>query len=47
MALNWGDGEYTWSDPQVAACLAVGVLLLTIFGFYGELNLLTYASWNS
>jgi MFS family permease len=36
IALNWGDGLYAWADPQVSTCLAVGILLLVIFAFYGE-----------
>lgn len=36
LALDWAGGAYTWSDPHVAAPLAIGLALLVIFGAYGE-----------
>jgi hypothetical protein len=38
MALNWGNGQYVWSDSNVVGCLVVGISLLAIFCLYGELN---------
>lgn len=35
LALDWAGGAYTWSDPQVAAPLALGLALLVVFGAYG------------
>ncbi|PSN68178.1 MFS general substrate transporter [Corynespora cassiicola Philippines] len=34
LALNWAGGRYPWSDPHVAANLAVGLVLLIAFGLY-------------
>ncbi|KAL1877918.1 hypothetical protein Daus18300_002271 [Diaporthe australafricana] len=34
LALDWVGGAYTWSDPHVAAPLAVGLALLVAFGVY-------------
>lgn len=36
LALDWAGGAYTWSDPHVAAPLALGLALLVVFGAYGE-----------
>lgn len=36
LALDWAGGSYAWSDPHVAAPLAVGLALLIAFGLYGE-----------
>jgi hypothetical protein len=35
MALNWGSGLYPWSNPRVAAPLAIGLFCLALFGVYG------------
>ncbi|CAK7237427.1 hypothetical protein SCUCBS95973_009956 [Sporothrix curviconia] len=34
LALDWGGGTYGWSDAHVAAPLAVGLVLLVLFGVY-------------
>ena len=38
LALDWAGGTYAWSDPHVAATLAVGLVLLVCFCFYGNGN---------
>lgn len=37
LALNWAAGDYAWSDPHVAANLAVGLVFFAFFCLYGEL----------
>ena len=39
LALNWAGGAYGWSDPHVAAPLAIGLALLVGFGAYGRSTL--------
>ncbi|CAK7213693.1 hypothetical protein SBRCBS47491_001892 [Sporothrix bragantina] len=34
LALDWGGGTYSWSNAHVAAPLAVGLVLLVLFGVY-------------
>lgn len=36
LALDWVGGAYTWSDPHVAAPLALGLALLVAFAGYGK-----------
>lgn len=39
MALAWSSGTYKWDDTHVAVPLAIGLLLLLLFGFYREWKL--------
>ncbi|AEO65543.1 b6246144-b555-4864-ba49-ca1a76f0f3a2 [Thermothielavioides terrestris] len=34
LALDWAGGAYAWSDPHVAAPLAIGLALFVLFGLY-------------
>lgn len=36
LALDWVGGAYPWSDPHVAAPLALGLALLVAFAGYGK-----------
>lgn len=36
LALDWVGGAYPWSDPHVAAPLAIGLALLVAFAGYGK-----------
>lgn len=38
LALNWAAGDYAWSDPHVAAPLAVGLVFFAFFCLYGGLG---------
>ena len=35
LALDWAGGAYTWSNPHVAAPLAIGLVMLLCFCLYG------------
>jgi Fungal trichothecene efflux pump (TRI12) len=37
LALDWAPDTYAYSNPHVAVTLAIGLLLLVIFGLYGRL----------
>jgi hypothetical protein len=36
LALDWAGGAYHWSDPHVAVPVSIGLVLLVVFGLYGE-----------